>query len=225
MNRLTQIIFGCFLISASAIGVIFGGILVKEGHHLIFGCFLIAASAIGGIYGGILLKEGHRRRKKEQKISNESKENNKETDMGANDKNLNVGDDSVVMGNVSGNVGNRSVVVGPTDNKGNTILNQPGAFGYNAHAGPDSIAIGAHAGGGSDIDLAFSEIHKIIIASKDEKLIKSFKELASELSMPKKGTSKISRLWNEIKESTVLNEALGLVMKISEHINSFTNDT
>jgi len=192
--------------------------------QIIVGYFLAATCAAGTLYGGYLVKEGYRK-KREQKISNESKENNKETDMGANDNNLNVGDDSVVMGNVSGNVGNRSVVVGPTDNKGNTILNQPGAFGYNAHAGPGSIAIGAHAGGGSDIALAFSEIQKITVASQDEKLIKSFNELMSELSMPQKDTAKISRLWTEIKESTVLNDALGLVMKISEYINSFTNDT
>ena len=60
-----------------------------------------------------------------------------------------VGDDSVVMGDVSGAVGDRSVVVSATDDRGNTILNQPMAVGHKAHAGPGSIAVGANAGAGS----------------------------------------------------------------------------
>ena len=63
---------------------------------------------------------------------------------------LNVGDDAVVMGSVPSatKVGNGSVVIGPTDTGGNTIINQPMAIGHNAHAGPNSIAIGAGAGAG-----------------------------------------------------------------------------
>jgi len=63
--------------------------------------------------------------------------------------NVTVGNDSVAFGQVSGSVGDRSVVIGATDSNGNTILNQPIAVGYNAHAGPGSIAIGANAGAGS----------------------------------------------------------------------------
>jgi hypothetical protein len=59
-----------------------------------------------------------------------------------------VGRDSVAIGRVSGAVGDRSVVIGATDTNGNTILTQPMAVGYNAHAGPGSIAIGANAGAG-----------------------------------------------------------------------------
>jgi hypothetical protein len=62
---------------------------------------------------------------------------------------LSIGKDSVVMGNVSGKIGDRSVVVGATDSHGNTILNKPMAVGHNAHAGPNSIAIGADAGSNS----------------------------------------------------------------------------
>lgn len=67
-----------------------------------------------------------------------------------NKKKLNVGNESVAMGDVSGNVGNGSVVIGATDSKGNTILNQPMAVGKNAYAGPGSIAIGANAGAGAN---------------------------------------------------------------------------
>ena len=63
-------------------------------------------------------------------------------------KRLDVGKDAVVIGDVSGNVGEGAVVIGPTDNRGNVILNKPMAVGRNAHAGPGSIAIGAGAGAG-----------------------------------------------------------------------------
>jgi hypothetical protein len=61
-----------------------------------------------------------------------------------------VGSDSVVMGQVSPNarIGDRSVVIGATDAHGNTILTQPMVVGHNAHGGPNSIMIGADAGGG-----------------------------------------------------------------------------
>lgn len=43
--------------------------------------------------------------------------------------------------------GNRNTIVGATDGNGNTIINQPGtAIGNGAQAGPNGIAIGAHAG-------------------------------------------------------------------------------
>jgi hypothetical protein len=65
-----------------------------------------------------------------------------------------VGNDSVVYGNVQHrNVGDRSVVVGPTDAKGDTIL-RPGpggiAIGAGAKAGPYSLSIGAGAGAGAN---------------------------------------------------------------------------
>jgi hypothetical protein len=61
---------------------------------------------------------------------------------------LTVGDESTVIGLVKGTVGNRSTVVGATDSRGNTVLNEPMAVGYGAQAGPGSIAIGAYAGAG-----------------------------------------------------------------------------
>lgn len=63
--------------------------------------------------------------------------------------NIKVGKDSVVMGNVGdrANVGDRSVVIGATDSKGNTVLNKPMAVGHGAKAG-EAIAIGAGASAG-----------------------------------------------------------------------------
>ncbi len=68
--------------------------------------------------------------------------------MNINEQNFSVGDESVVIGNVRKNVGNKSVVIGATNNRCNTILNKSMAVGYGAKAGPDSIAIGAYAGSG-----------------------------------------------------------------------------
>jgi hypothetical protein len=67
------------------------------------------------------------------------------------DKGISLGKDSVAMGNIpeGSRIGNRSVMVGPTDAHGNTILNQGGlAVGYGAKADSTSTAIGAHANAG-----------------------------------------------------------------------------
>ena len=136
------------------------------------------------------------------------------------DKKINVGEDSVVIGNVYGNVGDRSVVVGSTDNRGNTILNQPMAVGYNAHAGPGSIAIGANVGAGTSIPMVLKELHKMIESTDDPVLIESFKELCSELKPPQKDKTKISRLWEIIKKSAALSGAVDILTKVSAFIGS-----
>lgn len=73
------------------------------------------------------------------------------SDKPAPTSSLNVGDESVVVGRVAPNtrVGNRSTIVGATDDRGNTILNTPMAIGHGAYAGPGSIAIGTGAGAGA----------------------------------------------------------------------------
>lgn len=58
-----------------------------------------------------------------------------------------VGSDNTFYGRVPrGNYGDRNTIIGSTDDKGNTIITQPMAVGYNAHAGPGSISIGVNAG-------------------------------------------------------------------------------
>ncbi len=60
-----------------------------------------------------------------------------------------VGKESVVYGNVPANaeIGDGSVVIGPTDKNGNTILNPSGstAIGAGARAGQNALAVGAGA--------------------------------------------------------------------------------
>ena len=61
-----------------------------------------------------------------------------------------VGSETVVLGRVSGVVGDRSVAIGATDQGGNTIVNDSVGLGFNACAAPGCIAIGAHAQAGAD---------------------------------------------------------------------------
>ena len=138
------------------------------------------------------------------------------------EKKLNVGKDSVVIGNVEGNVGDGSVVIYPTDERGNVILNKSMAIGRNAHAGPDSIAIGAGAGAGSDLGVALSEIRKIIDATQDSSLIDSFGELCTELDKPKKDKSKILWLWDRIKPALTAVNVAGSVASITTFIQSLS---
>lgn len=63
-----------------------------------------------------------------------------------------IGDDSVVINKEIVDIGDRSVFLGATDNNCNTILTTPLAMGYNARAGPNSIAIGAGACAGTGTD-------------------------------------------------------------------------
>lgn len=72
---------------------------------------------------------------------------------------MKIGKNSVVMGLVSPDleVGEGCVIIRPTDERGNTIIDKPMAVGHGAQAGIGSIATGAFAGAGilpqSNIDL------------------------------------------------------------------------
>jgi hypothetical protein len=61
-----------------------------------------------------------------------------------------VGDESVAMGRLAPGtkIGDKSVVLGATDNHGNAIYDKPGAYGYGACATPGNLAIGANANAG-----------------------------------------------------------------------------
>lgn len=138
--------------------------------------------------------------------------------MSDHEKRLNAGKDTVVIGDVSGNVGDGSVVIGPTDANGNVNLNQPMAVGRGAHAGPGSIAIGAGANAGSEIACVLVEIRKIIEQSNDVELIKASNSLVDLLKDPKQNKPKINQLWDTIKASSVLAGAIDLVDKFTSFI-------
>lgn len=142
--------------------------------------------------------------------------------MNSNMDELNVGVDSVVIGHVSGNIGDGSVMIASTDDRANVTLNQTMAVGRNAYAGLGSIAIGANASAGSNLVFALSEIGRIVEAGHDQSLKVSFNELCLELGRPEKNRNKISRLWAVVRASSVLNGAAGLLTKASEMIRLVT---
>lgn len=134
--------------------------------------------------------------------------------MSDNEKKLNVGKDSVVMGDVSGNVGDRSVVVGPTDNKGNVILNKPMAVGHNAHAGPGSIAIGAGASAGTELFHLIEALRSTPEIQNDGALLSAIDTLSSELRKPEPKPETVNSLWSIIQASATIGGALSLVQQI-----------
>jgi len=80
---------------------------------------------------------------------------------------LDVGKDAVVIGHVSGAVGDGSVVIGATDERGNTIINQPMAVGRGAQAGPGSIAIGAGACAGVSLPVLAVHLTDLVTAMNE----------------------------------------------------------
>ena len=132
---------------------------------------------------------------------------------------MKIGKDSVVIGNVSPNteVGDGSVVIGPTDANGNTIINQPMAVGRNAQAGPQSIAIGAgaNAGAGFNLVAALREIEAIARQNNATEVLSDLAKVISELSKPQSNKSVILKAWEAVKAAGSLNGAHALLEKIT----------
>jgi hypothetical protein len=129
--------------------------------------------------------------------------------------NVDVGIDSVVMGQVFGKVGDRSVVIGAMDQRGNVILNQTMAVGYSAYAAPGSIAIGAHARAGSELVAALQRIGRIIHESDDRHLRVSFDNLMVELGKKERDRGSIRALWTVVETSATLAGAIDFVQRVS----------
>ena len=132
----------------------------KRNNDIFYIAFGVIASI--GIISGIFYNFFYQPNVKQNAKTETAKENKEERNIKhqtppSSRLALEVDKDSVVMGNVPPNtkVGEGSVVIGPTDNKGNTIINTPNtAIGRGAKAGPGSIAIGARAGAGAAQDVA-----------------------------------------------------------------------
>jgi len=129
---------------------------------------------------------------------------------------LDVGTDAVVIGRVSGKIGEGSVVIGATDSRGNVVLTQPMAVGRNAQAGPGSIAIGANASAGVTLSGMLAELRGIIEASDNADLKLTFHELTIGLRRAQKDKAKIRQLWEALRASATLNGAIGLVAKATD---------
>jgi hypothetical protein len=132
--------------------------------------------------------------------------------------NIKTGKDSVVIGSVEGDVGEGSVVIGPTDNQGNTVINHPMAVGRGASAGPGSIAIGAGASAGSEIFHLINKLKSDTTVREDSALLDKIDELHRELRKDYPDDSKLSLLWETIQTSASVSGSISLVQQISNII-------
>ncbi len=130
--------------------------------------------------------------------------------------NIKTGKDSVVIGNVSGEVGEGSVVIGATDERGNTIINQPMAVGRGASAGPDSIAIGAGASAGSNVLHLIDTLKAVPEVQNDTTLLSVIDALAKELEKRNPEPTTIQSLWSVIKASATIGGAVSLIQQIGK---------
>jgi len=142
---------------------------------------------------------------------------NKETN-----KNINVGKDSVVIGDVSGNVGDGSVVIGATDAKGSVILNQSMAVGKNAYASEGSIAIGANAGAGSQLANVIHQIKLIIDQTGDVAAISKFNLFESELKKEEPNKGFLKSTWDALKNIGSVNGMIELGKKLESFLPFLT---
>jgi hypothetical protein len=96
--------------------------------------------------------------------------------MNGKPQKLNVGNESTVVGNVTGVVGDRCTVVGATDANGNVNLTTPMAVGYKAEAGPGSIAIGTGAKAGVTFEQVAAELVTIRNSMSESQKAAEFQE-------------------------------------------------
>ena len=129
-------------------------------------------------------------------------------------KKLKTGKDSVVIGNVTGEIGEGSVVISATDSHGNTIINRPMAVGRGAHAGPGSIAIGAGASAGSELFHLIQELKAIPEVRNDSALLSTIDNFISELKKPTPNIDTVISLWSIIQTSATVGGALSFVQRI-----------
>ena len=130
--------------------------------------------------------------------------------------------DSVVMGNVSSNleVGEGCVIIGATDECGNTIINRPMAAGRNAQAGPNLIAIGsgANASGGINLGAALHELSTVAQQSNNQQASIELAIILCELNRAEPEKSMNLKAWKAVKALGSINGAYTLLSKISTTI-------
>jgi hypothetical protein len=127
-----------------------------------------------------------------------------------------VGDESVVIGTgVPDRVGDRSVVIGATDDRGNTIIRGGTAAGYNARADSTSVAVGAHAGAGGDVMAQLRQLQELLERDGHADGAAAAAQLALEVQTPAPDRSRAARLWTAITVFTTGGEALMLTQGIA----------
>ena len=132
---------------------------------------------------------------------------------------MKTGKDCVVMGNVPQNleIGDGCVIIGATDEQGNTIINQPMAIGKNSQAGVNSIAIGAgaNAGGGNNLVAMLNELSIFAQQSGNSSILPEIMLMLSECNKQQPDKSLILKSWEAVKALGAINGATVLLTKIS----------
>jgi hypothetical protein len=137
---------------------------------------------------------------------------------------MKIGKDAVVIGNVplKIQVGDGSVVIGATDSRGNTIINQPMAVGRGAHSGPGSISIGAFAGAGvaqqqslNDLQVSLEKFAEFVFSQNNEALTQKFEKLKTELKNPVPNRGAVLAAWEGVKAVASIDGALNLLAKMT----------
>lgn len=146
---------------------------------------------------------------------------------------MKIGKDSVVIGNVPSNiqVGDGSVVIGATDSRGNTIINQPMAVGRGAHAGPGSIAIGAFAGAVSgqqhplvNLQESLLQFAEFVASQNNATLVQEFEKLKSELQKENPNQSAVLTAWDGVKAVATIEGAYSFIAKITTSLKAYFGD-
>ncbi len=119
-----------------------------------------------------------------------------------------------------GNYGHGNTIVGATDNNGNTIITQQTAVGFNAKAGPNSIAIGAFAGAGSDLFHLLQKLEHETASRNNEDEVKVVNELTEELKSQEPDRNRIKVLWATINTFKWVGEVAVLIHEIAQLIQS-----
>lgn len=127
---------------------------------------------------------------------------------------IKAGKDAVVIGNISGEVGDGSVVIGATDERGNTIINRPMAVGRGASAGPGSIAIGAGASAGGSIFHLINQLKEVPGLQADQALMATIVALEVELQRDAPRVDTLQQLWSVIQASASASGAVTLIQQI-----------
>jgi hypothetical protein len=128
-----------------------------------------------------------------------------------------VGSESVVIGRgVPSRVGDRSVVIGATDDRGNTRIGGGTAIGYGSRADQSSVAIGAYACAGTDALLQLQELRDQLQASGERTGAEAADQLLAEIRTQEPNRRTVRRLWGEVKVAATTNEALLLVHEVAK---------
>jgi len=132
------------------------------------------------------------------------------------------GDDNVIYSARPGTRirGSRNTIVGATDDRGNTILNQGGlAVGYGARADDTSIAIGVGASAGSDLASVLHTLTRIQGASPEQIAA------ATNLIVAAEGTvathEQVSKWWTTVRSMDSLNGAVELIKRATPLMEIF----